>query len=105
MAYQNTGYARNKTITVTKGDYSQSYNITDSFTATGGKSYPALSNDAFARLSPGEYEQRRSDFIAYVYMLEEGLQTDCPDLTTGSVVYDPVSCPIPQNDNDNDNES
>lgn len=102
MAFQNTGYARNKTLTVTKGDYSHSYNITDGFTAPIGGSYRAISNEAFARLTDGEYEQRRSDFIAYVCMLEEGLQSDCPDLTTGSVVYDPVSCPIQEIADDNE---
>jgi hypothetical protein len=96
MSYQNTGYARNKTLIVTKGDYTQSYNICAAFTAPGGKAYNQLSDSDFARLRTGEYEQRRSDFIAYVYSLEDGLQNDCPNLATGSVVYDPVSCPIEQ---------
>lgn len=95
MAYQNTGYARNKTLTVTKGDYSHSYDICAGFTAPNGTVYSSLSNDGFARLTSGEYERRRTDFIAYIYTLEAGLQTDCPDLTTGSVVYDPVACPLP----------
>lgn len=94
MSYQNTGYARNKTLTVTKGDYTQDYNICDAFTAPGGKAYGQLSNSAFARLSAAEYGRRRTDFIAYVYSLEDGLQSDCPNLADGSVVYDPVSCPI-----------
>lgn len=100
MAYQNTGYARNKTLTVTKGDYTHSYNITDSFAVSGGRSYNALNNQAFARLSPAEYNQRLQDFVAYVYMLEDGLQQDCPDLTTGSVIYDPDSCPVPSENED-----
>lgn len=94
MSYQNTGYARNKILTVTKGDYSQSYNICDAFAAPGGKAYSQLSNSEFAKLSSAEYEQRRTDFIAYVYSMEDGLQSDCPNLVNGSVVYDPVSCPI-----------
>lgn len=102
MSYQNTGYARNKTLTVTKGDYSHSYNICDAFNAPGGKAYGQLSNSDFARLPAGEYEQRRAAFIEYVYSLEEGLQSDCPDLTTGSVVYDPVSCPLSTTPNPND---
>ncbi|MBQ5959001.1 MAG: hypothetical protein IJL44_07445 [Bacteroidales bacterium] len=102
MAYQNTGYARNKTLTVTKGDYTHSYNITDSFVVQGGRSYSALSNQAFARLSPGDYNQRLADFITYVCMLEDGLAQDCPDLTTGSVIYDPDSCPVPTQEEEND---
>ena len=99
MAYQNTGYARNKTLTVTKGDYSHSYSITAGFTAPNENNYKALSDDEFAKLTSAEYEQRRADFIAYVCALEDGLATDCPDLTTGSVIYDPVSCPIVTSDN------
>ena len=99
MAYKNTGYARNKTLTVTKGDYSQSYNITTGFTAPNETVYKSLSDDEFAKLTTAEYERRRTDFIAYVCALEDGLSTDCPDLTTGSVIYDPASCPIVTSDN------
>jgi hypothetical protein len=97
MAYHNTGYARKKTLTVTKGSYTQSYDLCAAFTSPKGNVYTALSNDAFARLSDPEYEARRADFIDYVYELEDGLETDCPDLTVGSVVYDPTSCPLPNN--------
>lgn len=93
MAYINTGYARNTSLTVTKGSYSQSYDIRAGFTY-GGTTYPSLSNDGFAQLSDGDYERRRADFIAYIYSLEPGLQTDCPDLTQGSVEYDTVLCPL-----------
>jgi len=93
MAYINTGYARNASLTVTRGSYSQSYDIRAGFTY-GGTTYPSLSNDGFAQLSDGDYERRRADFIAYVYSLEPGLQTDCPDLTQGSVEYDTVLCPL-----------
>lgn len=95
MAYINTGYARNTSLTVTKGSYSQSYDIRAGFTY-GGTTYPSLSNDGFAQLSDGDYERRRADFISYVYSLEPGLQTDCPDLTQGSVEYDTVLCPLTQ---------
>lgn len=93
MAYINTGYARNASLTVTRGSYSQSYDIRAGFTY-GGTTYPSLSNDGFAQLSDDDYERRRADFIAYVYSLEPGLQTDCPDLTQGSVEYDTVLCPL-----------
>ena len=96
MAYQNTGYARNKTITVTKGEYEQSYNITDSFTdPSNAAEYEALTNQAFQRLTEAEYQIRLQAFIRYVYSLEDGLQTDCPDLTRGSVEYNPTMCPVP----------
>ena len=93
MAYINTGYARNKSLTVTKGSYSQTYDLCSGFTY-GGTTYPSLSNDGFAQLSDADYERRRADFISYVYSLEAGLQTDCPDLTQGSVEYDTVLCPL-----------
>lgn len=99
MAYHNTGYARRKILTVTKGDYNQEYNICAGFTGTSGATdpvqYPALSDDAFARLTDAEYNARLAAFCNYVYGQEDGLQADCPDLTQGSVVYDPVSCPLP----------
>ena len=94
MAYINTGYARNKTLTVTKGTYSQRYDICTGFTWSG-RTYASLSDEGFAQLSDADYEQRRAAFIAYVYSLEDGLQTDCPDLTQGSVEYDTVLCPLP----------
>ncbi len=95
MAYHNTGYARRKILTVTKGDYNQEYNICSGFTV-GGTSYLALSDDEFARLTDAQYEARRTAFITYVYSQEDGLQSDCPDLTLDSVIYDPVSCPLVQ---------
>lgn len=96
MAYQNTGYARNKTLTVTKGAYEQSYTITNSFTdPSDSTEYEALTNQAFQRLTETEYQIRLQAFIRYVYSLENGLQTDCPDLTRGSVEYNPTMCPIP----------
>ena len=94
MAYYNTGYARRKILTVTKGDYNQQYNICSGF-IDDGKTYPALSDDEFARLTDAEYNARLAAFCNYVYGQEDGLQADCPDLTQGSIVYDPVSCPLP----------
>lgn len=98
MAYYNTGHARRKLLTVTKGDYNQTYNICSGFTDASGAEdvvYPALSDEAFARLTEVEYQARLTAFCNYVYSQEDGLQADCPDLTQGSTVYDPVSCPLP----------
>lgn len=96
MAYQNTGYARNKTLTVTKGDYSQDYDITERFTdPSNATDYDTLTNQAFQRLTEAEYNIRLQAFIRYVYSLEDGLQIDCPDLTLGSVEYNPTMCPVP----------
>lgn len=107
MAYQNTGYARNKTLTVTKGDYSQSYNLCGSFSAPTGRNYDPITDEQFARLPAGEYESRRADFIEYVYSREDGLESDCPDLARGSVVYDPEHCALsviyPNNPSENEN--
>lgn len=94
MAYINTGYARNASLTVTRGSYSESYDIRTGFTYDE-TTYPSLSNDGFAQLSDEDYERRRAAFISYVYSLEPGLQTDCPDMTQGSVEYDTVLCPLP----------
>ena len=94
MAYHNTGYARNKILTVTKGDYTHSYDLCDAFTALDDTAYPALTDTEFARLTDGQFEKRRQDFIDKVYSLEEGLQTDCPDLTTGSIEWNPKQCPV-----------
>lgn len=96
MAYQNTGYARNKTLIVTKGEYEQSYTITDAFTdPSNATDYDALTDQAFQRLTEAEYNIRLQAFIRHVYSQEDGLQTDCPDLTLGSVIYDPDHCQVP----------
>lgn len=96
MAYQNTGYARNTKLTVTKGDYSQDYDITERFTdPSNATDYDSLTPQAFQRLTEAEYQIRLQAFIRYVYSLEDGLQNDCPDLTAGSVVWNPTMCPVP----------
>ena len=96
MAYQNTGYARNKTLTVSKGDYEQSYDITGSFVdPANSETYQALTNSAFQRLTEAEYQIRLQAFVRHVYSLEDGLQADCPNLTQGSVEYNPTMCPVP----------
>lgn len=93
MAYINTGYARYKTLVITKGQTNASYEITASFTY-GATTYPELTNDQFALLSDSDYDARRTAFINYVYSQHDGLQSDCPDMTQGSVVYDVTLCPI-----------
>lgn len=95
MAYVNTGDARNKTLTVTKGTYSHDYDLCAGFTAPDSRVYPSLSDDGFGQLSLSDYETRLRAFIEYVCSIETGLATDCPDMTIGSVIYDPVSCPLP----------
>ena len=97
MAYVNNGYARNKTLTVTKGSYSHDYDLCAGFTAPGGKVYPSLSDTGFARLSDGEHGTRLADFLEYVRSLEDGLETDCPHMDIGSVTYDTDQCPLPAN--------
>ena len=94
MAKQNTGYARMKTLTVTQGSYTHSYNITDTFATPRGVVYQTLTNTEFAQLSEEDYSQRLLAFQEYVYDQETGLSDDCPDLTPGSMVFDPDTCPI-----------
>ena len=97
MAYQNTGYARNRTLTITKGDTTfPPYNITDGFTdPSNSEEYEALTTQAFQRLTEPEYQTRLQAFIRHVYYEIDGLQTDCPDLTRGSVEWNPTMCQIP----------
>jgi len=95
MAYVNTGDARNKTLTIIKGTYSHDYDLCAGFTAPDSTVYPSLSDDGFGKLSRSDYEARLRAFIEYVCSIETGLATDCPDMTIGSVIYDPVSCPLP----------
>lgn len=96
MAYQNTGYARNTTLTVTKGDYSQSYNITAAFTDPADQTeFETLTPQEFQRLSDADYEVRLQAFCRHVYDEEDSLEADCPDLTRGSVEYNPTMCPVP----------
>lgn len=94
MAYVNTGYTRRKKLTVTKGSYTKSYYIANGF-SYNGTVYYSLSDDGFARLTNAEYDARLRAFISYVYLQENGLQTDCPDMTLGSTNYDTVMCPLP----------
>lgn len=94
MAYINTGYARNKTLTVTKGSYSQTYDITAGF-MSNSTTYPSLSDSGFAQLTEEEYKQRLADFIDYVYSQENGLSSNCPNMDEGSVVWNPTLCQLP----------
>lgn len=94
MAYVNTGYTRRKKLTITKGTYTKSYFITHGF-IYNGTTYPSLSDQGFARLSNAEYDARLRAFISRVYLQENGLQTDCPDMTIGSTSYNTSLCPLP----------
>ena len=94
MSYVNTGWARRKTLTVTKGTYTKSYLITSGF-IYAGITYQSITNNAFAKLSESEYDTRLRAFISYVYLQEAGLQADCPDMTIGSTSYNTSLCPLP----------
>lgn len=98
MAYQNTGYARNRKITITKGDDTpRDFYITDAFADPADSTpYEALSTEAFQRLPEAEYQIRLQAFARRLYADIDGLQNDCPDLTLGSVEWNPSSCPVPQ---------
>ena len=102
MAYINNGYARNTVLTVAKGDYSQDYNLLDAFEVPGGNTYDKITAEDFSLITDEKYEQRRDDFILYVYAQEKGLEDDCPDMTIGSVEYDTIVCPlsIPADENE-----
>ena len=93
MSWKNTGYARKKTLAVTKGNTTTNYNITMEFVYNNGR-YAALTDSEFAQLTGTEYIDRLNAFIGYVQSLNPGLATDCPDMTIGSIEYNPVSCPV-----------
>ena len=94
MAQQNTGYARMKTLTVIKGDYTHSYSITGGFTDLNGNPVMSLTDTQFAQLSEEAYNMLLDQFIEYVKGQEPGLANDCPDLRNGAMVFDTVSCPL-----------
>ena len=96
MSYRYTGYARRKTLTITRdGDADREFLLTDAFTdPTTATAFAAISDRELALLDDTDYYTRRDAFINYVYAQVQGLQADCPDLTQGSVDYDPVSCPL-----------
>lgn len=93
MGYELNGIARYKTLTVTKGNYSQPYNICNEFVYNQGR-YEQLSDTDFARLSDEVYEDRLEAFCGWVYSQEVGLQSDCPDLTLGSTADDISACQV-----------
>jgi hypothetical protein len=91
MAQINTGWARMTTLTVTKGDYSHAYSILNAF-PFGGLTEPAITESVFAQMEASDYAIRRYRFLEYVRSQEPGLADDCPDLESGSEVYDPLTC-------------
>ena len=93
MAQQNTGYARMKTLTVTKGDYTHSYNVTDAFVVNNVNNY-SMTDAEFGLLSDEDYTIRMNLFLSYVFSQEQGLEGDCPDIRNGSLVWDPTTCPL-----------
>lgn len=95
MANQNTGFARMKKLTVTKGEYSQDYYITAAFhNPHDDTDIPAITDEAFALLDDADYNARLDAFIHYVCYTEEGLGDECPGIANGAVVWDPVTCPV-----------
>ena len=96
MSYVNTGYTRKKSLVITKGDYSHTYDFCAGFTDPEHATiYPSITTTAFAQMSDTDYLARRAAFIRYVYSQESGLSTDCPDMTVGSTGYNTTLCPLP----------
>lgn len=93
MAYVNNGWTRKKKLTLTKGTYTRTYVFTNKF-VHAGKTYQQISDTVFQQMPEADYEIRRAAFIAYVYSLEAGLESDCPDMTIGSTESNPFMCPI-----------
>ena len=83
-----------KVITVTKGDHTQSYDITAGFQPPGEEVYPQITDADFAALDDGDYVVFRAAFLRYVCSQEPGLAADCPDLADGSTVFNPTLCPL-----------
>lgn len=91
----NTGQARAAMIAITLSGNESAYKIVDSFTdPVNGTSYSALTNAAFAELSSNDYQLRLNGFSNYLYNTIDGLQADCPNLTTDAEVTNTTLCPI-----------
>lgn len=93
VRYRNTGTARMKTLTITRGDNSNVYDITESF-SYGDTEYGTVTDEEFAQMTENAYLTRLEAFVQWVYSLNDGLSADCPDLTTGAYVYDESVCPL-----------
>lgn len=84
-----------KTLRIVKGEYMQSYRITDAFSLPSENiEESAITDQEFAHMSQSDYEQRLQNFVAFVYASEPGLSSDCPSIKSGSVVQDLESCPV-----------
>lgn len=97
MSYYNTGQARNKTLTVTKGETPHTYDLCAAFPDPQDPEWPALTDDEFRRLSSEEFDARLAAFCEHVYSLpeNEGLRADCPNLAQGCVIWSSIMCPLP----------
>ena len=96
MSYYHTGQARNKTLTIVRGDQSRPYNLAAAFTdPRDDEDWPALTDTEFQRLSAEEFEARLEAFCEKVYLENPGLRDDCPDLASGCIVWNTSLCPLP----------
>lgn len=85
-----------KKLTLTKGEYSQDYYITAAFhNPHDNTDLPAITDNELALMEDEDFDARLEAFLHYVvYSEDERLIADCPDLANGSVVWDPVTCPV-----------
>lgn len=91
-SYTYTGYARNTTLTISRGDDTPvQYSILD---AIPGTDHTALTALEFSLLDEAQFRERLQAFIARVCSLHPGLADDCPDIEEGAVVYDPTHCTL-----------
>lgn len=94
MSYVNNGYSRRRHLTITKGSYSNQYDFTSAFTLNG-VDYERISITDLKYMPEGNYQTRLQAFVRYVYSQESGLESDCPDISIGSSVYNTTLCPLP----------
>ncbi|WP_373828812.1 hypothetical protein [Bacteroides heparinolyticus] len=97
----NTGKKRARFVTITPtGGTPKNHGIENAFTDPAtGTSYPLLGFGKInlSNLNATDYAARLDAFANYVYSQHQGLQANCPNLTTGAELTDTAMCPIGKN--------
>lgn len=91
--YSNTGYARMKNLTITRGSDSSTYSFLAQF-SYNGTTYQSITDEQLQKMTRPTYLNRLQSFVYYIYSINDGLQTDCPDMTQGAELYNVDWCPL-----------
>jgi len=91
--YSNNGYARMKTLTISRGEDSSIYSFVSQF-VYNSTTYPSLTDEQLQKMDRTSYIDRLRSFVNYIYSINEGLQSDCPYMAQGAEIYNTDWCPI-----------